>query len=149
MRTFGHRGKGGGEAGVGSRRLAMDLTPMIDIVFLLIIFFMTTARFVEITRADVDLPREKGEQREQADEAGLVINIKKDGTIIVSGNELTLEELADLVADRIEQRSDQNAERIKLMIRADRNLPSRKFNNIVRRLEKMGIGAARLATEVP
>ncbi len=38
------------------RGVAVDLTPMIDVVFLLIIFFMTTAQFARLTRADVELP---------------------------------------------------------------------------------------------
>ncbi len=34
------------------RTLPVDLTPMIDVVFLLIIFFMVTAQFARITRAE-------------------------------------------------------------------------------------------------
>ena len=33
----------------------VEMTPMIDVVFLLIIFFMTTAQFARQTRAEVDL----------------------------------------------------------------------------------------------
>jgi len=144
------RGKHRGSwAGAGSHRLVQDLTPMIDVVFLLIIFFMTTARFAQITRADLDLPREPGEQRDNPEEAGLVINIAADGTIIVANNELSLDELAARVARRIENDNPDNARALKLMIRADRNLPAGRLNEIIARLESMGVGAARLATEVP
>ena len=34
------------------RTLPMDLTPMVDVVFLLIIFFLTTSSLIEITRAE-------------------------------------------------------------------------------------------------
>ncbi|MEC9372838.1 MAG: biopolymer transporter ExbD, partial [Planctomycetota bacterium] len=44
----------------GERIPDIDITAMIDVVFLLIIFFMTTAQFVKMTRAEVDLPRETG-----------------------------------------------------------------------------------------
>ncbi|NCO69562.1 MAG: biopolymer transporter ExbD, partial [Acidobacteria bacterium] len=37
----------------------LDLTAMIDVIFLLIIFFMTTAQFVERARAELDLPKER------------------------------------------------------------------------------------------
>jgi biopolymer transport protein ExbD len=64
--------------------IAVDITPMIDVVFLLIIFFMTTAQYALLTRTELDLPKEKGEQREEAEEAGLVVNITSDGQLIVS-----------------------------------------------------------------
>ena len=67
-----------------SRSVSVEITPMIDVVFLLIIFFMTTARFARLTRAEIDLPIEKGEQYEAPDEAGLIINITREGAIIVS-----------------------------------------------------------------
>ena len=41
------------------RSVAVDITPMIDVVFLLIIFFMTTAQFAQLTKAEVDLPQAK------------------------------------------------------------------------------------------
>ena len=49
--------------GADRRHLAVEITPMIDVVFLLIIFFMVTARFARDTRAELNLPQEKGEQR--------------------------------------------------------------------------------------
>ena len=85
------------------RFLALEVTPMIDVVFLLIIFFMTTAQFARLTRADVDLPLEKGEQRHIPEEEGIVINITQSGRIIVSTETVTLERLEELVFDEIQR----------------------------------------------
>ncbi len=41
--------------------LAIDLTPMIDVVFLLLIFFMVSTTFKEETRIEVQLPEAQGE----------------------------------------------------------------------------------------
>jgi biopolymer transport protein ExbD len=41
--------------------ITVDITPMIDVVFLLIIFFMTTAQYALLTRTELNLPKEKGE----------------------------------------------------------------------------------------
>ncbi len=131
------------------RMRSIEITPMIDVVFLLIIFFMATARFAEVTRADLDLPRERGEQQETSDEAGIVVNIEANGQIIVGQRDVTLEELDTLVLDEISRLRGRNPELLKLMIRADRNCDSARLNQIVVRLQKIGVGAARLATETP
>ena len=64
--------------------IALEITPMIDVVFLLIVFFMTTAQFARVTRTELDLPLEQGEQEEQPEEAGFVVNINADGSIILA-----------------------------------------------------------------
>ena len=50
-----------------SRLLPVDMTPMIDIVFQLLIFFLTTAQLAQFSRAEMDLPEEAGEQVETAE----------------------------------------------------------------------------------
>jgi len=132
-----------------SSALVIELTPMIDVVFLLIIFFMVTAQFARTTRARLDLPLERGEQLEQPDEAGLIINIRRDGTIVVADRERTLDDLASLVGERVRNQANGDPQRAKLMIRADRNAPAQALNAVVTRLESLGVGGARLATQVP
>ncbi|MEE3002220.1 MAG: biopolymer transporter ExbD, partial [Planctomycetota bacterium] len=82
-------------SGTKSRELLVELTPMIDVVFLLIIFFMVTSEFARDVRAEVELPKLPGEQREENEEAGVVVNIDENGNIILSVSEepVTLEEL--------------------------------------------------------
>ena len=132
-----------------NRMMLLEITPMIDVVFLLIIFFMTTAKFAEQSRADLDLPREKGEQREEAEEAGLIVNITADGEIILSGETLTLQELEERIAAQIALQRGRRADNLRLMIRADRNASTDRLNAVVRLLQRLGVGAARVATEVP
>jgi biopolymer transport protein ExbD len=88
------------------RDVTVDITPMIDVVFLLIIFFMTTAQYALLTKTELDLPREKGEQREEAEEAGLVVNITSNGQLIVSGRAVNLRELEEIVWMEIEREPD-------------------------------------------
>ena len=131
------------------RMLEVELTPMIDVVFLLIIFFMVAAQFARITRAELDLPQEPGEQTEAAEEAGLVINILADGTIIANEREVDLDELASIVEEEIANAPIGDARQVKLLLRADRNNDTSRLNQILIRLQSLGVGAARLATEVP
>ena len=133
----------------GERVLDVELTPMIDVVFLLIIFFMTAARFAQDTRTDLELPRERGEQQEVREEAGLIINLDAAGGLFVGRQELTIDELEELVRSETGRLPGRDIRQLKLMIRADRNADSGRLNEIVSRLRGLGVGAVRLATEVP
>lgn len=121
---------------------------MIDVVFLLIIFFMTTAQFARLTRADVDLPRERGEQKTAPEEAGIVVNITRNGQLIVSNKTVDMVELESIVRRQI-GREPGGARQMKLLIRADRNASAAHLNRVAAALEHLGVGSARLATEVP
>ncbi|MHC5003429.1 MAG: ExbD/TolR family protein [Planctomycetota bacterium] len=126
--------------------MSVEITPMIDVVFLLIVFFLTTAQFVRLTRAEVELPEEAGEQEPEAEEAGVVVNLTAGGEIVVASETLTLNALEVLVLQEMAVERD---EPLKLMIRADRNADTAHLNRIVARLQDLGVGLARIATEVP
>ena len=132
-----------------SRTIEVELTPMIDVVFLLIIFFMVAAQFARITRAEIDLPQEKGEQEQAAEEAGLVINLLADGSIEVAERAVGIDELLQIVQEEIDRLPSGDPRNVKLLIRADRNNDTTTLNDLFNRLQSLGVGAARLATEVP
>ena len=44
--------------------LAVNLTPLIDVVFLLLIFFMVLTSFTDLSELVVNLPEADGEQRQ-------------------------------------------------------------------------------------
>ena len=125
------------------------VTSMLDINFLLIMFFMMTAQFQKETRAALNLPQERGEQKAEVDEAGLVINITQRGDIIVSHETLTIEELKQRVQSEIDRQGPGSSERLKLMVRCDRDTHSDQFNRIVAMLRELGVGTIRIATELP
>lgn len=131
------------------RMLTVDITPMVDVVFLLIIFFLSTARFAADTRAELDLPRERGEQQETNQEAGLIVNIDATGAVIVGRRTMTLDELETLVRDEIDRARGRDPTAVRLLLRADRRADTRRLNDVIERLQHLGVGAARLATEVP
>ena len=67
----------------------LNLTPMIDVVFLLLIFFMLATTFMDPERdINLDLPKasDSGTSAEQSEE--LVINVMRDGSVVVGGAQL-------------------------------------------------------------
>jgi len=124
----------------------IDLTPMIDVVFLLIVFFMTTAQFANMSKERLELPEQEGESAAGA-EAGIIVNLRADGRIVVSGETLTLETLLRRVATEIAEAG--SAEALDLLVRADRGASAAALNDIADGLAQRGVPSWRLATERP
>jgi len=76
--------KGGLHKRKGRPNIVLDMTPMVDIGFLLVIFFMTTTRFKEPQAIEITLPpeTEPGTEKPVAQSNVLTVNIQKDGTIL-------------------------------------------------------------------
>ena len=89
----------------------MDMTPLIDIVFLLLIFFMLTSSFVFQTGIKVHLP--KTVTADVAHKENLVITISKKGSLHLGAQVVTLQELKTKLAQA------KNKQR-PVLLRADR-----------------------------
>src|SRR5689334_19258012 len=73
---------------------AINLTPMIDIVFNLIIFFMVSTRFTEIEKkVDVSLPQVGSAANLNDVPKSRVISVHRDGQILLDGQPVTILEL--------------------------------------------------------
>ena len=57
----------------------LNVTPLIDMVFILLIFFAVNSSFIEETGVEVDRPTAQTAQRQ--DQAGVLIAVTKDGEI--------------------------------------------------------------------
>lgn len=77
----------------------LDLTPLVDCVLQLIIFFMLTSAFVALTGVKVSLPKATPEaikhQREE-----LQVSITREGRIFLEKRAVSLEELKDVFASK-------------------------------------------------
>ena len=81
-----------------SEELVINLTPLIDVVFLLLIFFMVTTTFLDPEREiEVELPtaQSAGEPDRMPDE--IVLNVQQDGSIVYQGQALGREELVGML----------------------------------------------------
>ena len=83
--------------------ISINMTPMIDIVFLLIIFFMVGTKFTEISESERDIaltvPEVKNGQSLAKSPEKKIINIYRDGSIALDTQKLTLEELENQLRD--------------------------------------------------
>ncbi|MEP3478350.1 MAG: biopolymer transporter ExbD [Fuerstiella sp.] len=72
----------------------LNLTPMIDIVFLLIIFFMVGTKFSEIEQQfDVDLPSASAIEPMSSTPDPMIVAIAKSGDLSLANETVTAEQL--------------------------------------------------------
>ena len=95
----------------------MDMTPMIDVVFLLLIFFMVSTVFVDFNRQmDLALPTSKSSTVDETSKS-LEIAMTADKQIFFDGKKVTLTRLENML---LGSAPDQKKT---VIIRADKNLP--------------------------
>src|SRR6266550_3454000 len=109
-------------------KLDINMTPMIDVTFLLLIFFMTVNQVSKAQREQLALPQLAGSQDQSRE--SLVVNVDPDGEIIVSANIVRLPELIGIVSTELDKLQG-DADRLTVLLRADRRGNCRTVNEIV------------------
>jgi biopolymer transport protein ExbD len=121
-----------------------DLTPMIDVVLLLIIFFTLTAQFANALKTPLDLPQEKGAGH--ADEtAAIVVDLTKDGELRLAAEPIGLEAFLQVIAADL-KRSKAGSQPFDLTVRVDRACPAVHLNSLAGALTQLGVRNWKLAT---
>lgn len=84
---------------------AIDMTPMLDIVFIMLIFFIVTTVFVK--QAGIDVNKPEGETAGKFKNANIFIAITEDGNVWLDRSEISLEAVkANLEKLLLEQPTD-------------------------------------------
>lgn len=120
--------------------VSVNLTPLIDVVFLLLIFFMVSTTFTRETQLAIDLPEASGEVREQ-EQKQIEIVISKEGDFAVNGRSLVNSQL-DTLKSALGKVSDGDS-RLPLVITADASTP---YQSVVTAMDAAGqLGFANLS----
>lgn len=93
----------------------LNITPMIDIVLLLLIFFMLTSSFINQRAIKIDLP--EAVHADEKVEEDIVISIDSEGKIFLGKKRLSLAELPVMLREKIDSVIKKN-----VIIRGDRNV---------------------------
>ena len=77
---------------------AIQLAPLIDIVFLILIFFMVTSVYGALeSEVDITLPTADSAVQTERNRGEIFINLRADGAIVVNNQEHTIPELQELL----------------------------------------------------
>ena len=120
----------------------INLSSMIDVLFILIIFFMITTTFKE-EEVDhlVKLPTDKRNQSlTQAKGSLIKVNIREHGEYIVMGAQMTEEQLSTWMKEEIGRKPE-----LKVMIRCDKESKHLHLANVMSICRHAGVPEAKIA----
>ncbi len=123
---------------------SINLTPMIDILFLLIIFFVVGTKFTDNERPfDVELPTVSEAPPLTSPPQELIVNISREGTLVLQGETLTDTELGQRLNEASVQYADQA-----VLIRGDQEIRYQRIAEILAICKQSGIQRISLGTRV-
>lgn len=117
--------------------ISMNMTPMIDVVFLLIIFFLVSSHLAQQeTQLELDLPTARtGDEPVEANTQRVTINLKGDGSVLLGAGEATLSELAS----RLSYERERTNQPIEVRIRADQTIDFGQVKPVLVACAKAGV----------
>ena len=123
----------------------LELAPMIDVVFLLLIFFIVTWQFARFER-DMDISVPAAEEAEDTDrQAGeIIVNVREDGTIVLNGRDVSQAELLSKLQAISEAYPDQA-----VILRGSSDANFQAIINVLDQIKKAGIWNVAFATTKP
>lgn len=124
------------------RPAGIRLTPLIDVVFILLVFFMLASSFLDWRAFELGLP--PAEATPDPDSDPIVIDVTADGTVELAGERVA----ADALAGRVEALLADDADRV-VLVRAADEAPVQATVTVLDRLHAGGIEAASLAGAAP
>ena len=127
----------------GRRGLRFNITPLIDVVFLLIIFFLVASHIVRSQAQEpVELPDAVQVHENESAPVQLTITVSRDGALSVGGNPISL----DALGERLTELASQNPPP-EIRIRGDRVATYRHVEPILLRCAELGIRDVKFAVQ--
>lgn len=118
----------------------LNMTPMIDIVFLLLIFFLLTTNFIAQEGIDVNLPQAMASNPKQKEE--ITVYITSQGRVFLGEEELGDDQLFDRLSSLIGDDQDKM-----VTVRADRQIILNKVIKVMDIAKSCGAASLCIATQ--
>ncbi|MEM7560182.1 MAG: biopolymer transporter ExbD [Planctomycetota bacterium] len=121
---------------LASGTATINMTPMIDVVFLLIIFFLVSSHLAKQENSlALDLPEAVSGLDEDSERTNVVVNVLEDGSWQIGGSRVDEAGLLSAFQSRVAS----SQEPLRLKIRTDRKVTYRAIEPILRQATLAGI----------
>lgn len=135
------------DPGAGSRSNSSDdnMIPLINVVFLMLIFFMIAGQ-ISKTDALETVPPESVNDRKLSDGESIDLLVSADGRVFIGDQSVARDELTEVLSQRVERVEDVN--RLTVRIKADADLPVTELKPLLSRIREAGLVKASLITRL-
>lgn len=121
-------------------QVSLNMTPLIDCVLQLLIFFMLTSSFVLQTGINVDLPKARAPKLKE--EQDIVITITRTNEIFLNDQKITTTQLPIALLERITK-----ADKKMVLIKPDKRVETGKLVEVMGIAKSVGVESLGIATE--
>jgi len=125
---------------------SFDLTALVDVVFLLLAFFVMGSQFAQAQRTSMDLPRQSGEHASSDSPRSLVIDLFKDGSMRIDNTQMPRESVLALLKKEIDADAQGRGRDLDVTIRVEQSAPSRLLSELARDAARAGVRKWKIAT---
>ncbi len=123
------------------RRVRIEIIPMIDVIFFLLVFFMVSSlAMTKLNSVPVSLPKTAASP--QALKQDVILTVKKDGALFVNKSPVTDETLGAVLALAMKGREEEA-----VVVNADRGVPYGSVVTAMDGARRIGVRKFALATE--
>ena len=117
----------------------INITPLVDVVLVLLIIFMLTAPILQ-SGIEVDVPKTRTVK--EITEERLVISIDRQQRVFLGNDPININEIADKLREKIRDPEHQS-----IFLRADENVPFGAFATVMDAVKQAGITNVSIVTQ--
>lgn len=118
----------------------INISPLIDMVFILLIFFIVTTVFVEETGVEVTKPQAASQI--QLEKNSILIAITANNNVVYGGRDIGINGVRGVV-----KRLVQDDPKMPVIIQADENVPTRILVRVIDEAKLAGANSVNISTE--
>ncbi|MFC1556778.1 ExbD/TolR family protein [candidate division KSB1 bacterium] len=122
------------------RKILINITSLIDVLFLLLIFFMVSSTFIEKPGMDLELPESETSTLKEIKD--LVLQVQADDTIFLNNREVSIGNLRMYMEEEHTKNPD-----AALILKADKDVTHGRVVNIMDLAKQIGITKLIIATK--
>lgn len=124
------------------KKTLINITSLIDVLFILLIFFMVSSSFRNKSEIELDLPV-AGESASDEAEKGLEIFVNSEGSVVWDEKILTIEELTT----KLKEVSAETPEKV-VNLNADKDVSHGKIVEVMETIQKSGLTKLSVVTQI-
>ncbi len=119
---------------------AIDITPMLDVVFIMLIFFIVTATFVK--QAGTDIVRPEATTAEKQERASILIAVTEANEVWIDGDAVDVRAIKPLIQD-LRSENPQGS----IVIQADRGSKTETLMKVMDAARDVGVSNVAISTD--
>ncbi len=128
----------------GAMNSTINITPLVDVMLVLMVIFMVAAPMLNVGGISVDLPKSKANPLDKSQEEPVIISMSKDQKLFIQDIDMPFEDLVKKLQGLLSQKPD-----LKIYLKADQSLSYGQVMDMMGALSKEGLSQISLIVSTP